>query len=162
VCEVFFSVPAFVDFLRERGFRLVTAESCTGGLIAKLVTDVAGSSDVFWGAFVTYSNDAKTRCLGVSEDTVRRFGAVSRETVEAMARGALAASGASACIAVSGVAGPGGGSPEKPVGTVFIGARAGEGRHREEEFHFCGTREEVRRASAYKALAFVEELLRGG
>ncbi|MDR1626618.1 MAG: CinA family protein [Spirochaetia bacterium] len=155
-------VPALLGRLREEKLTLVTAESCTGGLVAKLLTDVPGSSDVVWGAFVTYSNDAKTRLLGVSADTLRRFGAVSRETVLAMAAGALAASGARAAVAVSGVAGPGGGSAEKPVGSVWTGARLSSGEHVERFFRFPPPRERVRELSAWAALFLLEGLVLRG
>lgn len=155
-------VPALLERLREEKLTLVTAESCTGGLIAKLLTDVPGSSDVVWGAFVTYSNDAKTRLLGVSADILRSYGAVSRETVHAMAAGALDASGAQAAVAVSGVAGPGGGSGEKPVGSVWIGARLSTGKHAEKFFRFPPPRERVRELSAWAALFLLEGLVSPG
>src|SRR5712671_8004537 len=108
-------------------YRIVTAESCTGGWIAKVFTDAAGSSRWFEGGYVTYSNAAKARDLGVAERTLREHGAVSEPTVREMAAGALRATGADVSIAVSGIAGPDGGSPEKPVGTVWfcVGRRVG-------------------------------------
>ena len=106
--------------LARRGQRVATAESCTGGLIAALLTESPGSSAWFDRGFVTYSNAAKIDCLGVPEDLLARFGAVSEPVVRAMAIGTLARSDAALAIAVSGVAGPGGGSPEKPVGTVCV------------------------------------------
>ena len=105
---------------REAGHTIVTAESCTGGLIAALLTDIAGSSDVFERGFVTYSNKAKMECLGVREEILAQHGAVSAETAMAMAEGALAHSRASVAVSVTGIAGPGGGSAEKPVGLVFV------------------------------------------
>jgi PncC family amidohydrolase len=155
-------VPALLNRLRKERLVLVTAESCTGGLIAKLLTDVPGSSDVVWGAFVTYANDAKTRLLGVREDTLNRYGAVSRETVEAMTAGALEASGAGAAVAVSGVAGPGGGSAEKPVGSVWAGARLSCGKHVERFFRFPPPRGRVRDLSAWAALFLLECLVSQG
>ena len=137
---------------------LVTAESCTGGLIAQRITEVAGSSDVFWGAFVTYSNAAKIKCLGVPENTLAAFGAVSAETVRAMAEGAIGISGASAAIAVSGVAGPGGGSAQKPVGSVWIGVRLSTGEHAEKSFTFPPPRENVRNRAAGMALYLMQAL----
>jgi nicotinamide-nucleotide amidase len=154
-------LPAFLAGLRAKSLSLVTAESCTGGLMAKLLTDTAGSSDVFWGAFVTYSNEAKTRVLGVGEDILRLYGAVSAETVRAMTKGALAVSGASAAIAVSGVAGPGGGSAEKPVGTVWIGARLSGGEHKEGSFLFSPPRARIRLLGAYAGLFMLEGLVSG-
>lgn len=109
-----------LQLLRERGATLTTAESCTGGLIASMLTRVPGSSDGFHAGFVTYSNAIKQSVLGVSEDTLARYGAVSEEVVREMARGALERASADYAIAVSGIAGPDGGSPEKPVGTVWL------------------------------------------
>lgn len=113
---------ALLDDLRARRTLLVTAESCTGGLIAGVLTEIPGSSDVVERGFVTYSNAAKSELIGVPEATIAAFGAVSRETASAMAAGALAASRAGVSIAVTGVAGPGGGSPDKPVGLVHLAA----------------------------------------
>lgn len=106
--------------LLKSGRRLATAESCTGGWIAKVITDIAGSSQWFEAAYVTYSNAAKTRTLGVKVRTLARHGAVSEAVVREMARGALRASGAEMAVAVSGVAGPDGGTPEKPVGLIWL------------------------------------------
>ena len=108
--------------LRSKGLLMGTAESCTGGRIANMVTLVAGSSDYFVGGVVSYSNEVKHNVLGVSEDSLRLHGAVSREVVEQMAQGAIRTVGCDCSVATSGVAGPGGGSPEKPVGTVWIAA----------------------------------------
>lgn len=117
---------ALVGRLLSRNMKIATAESCTGGLIAKQITDVPGSSDVFGFGWVTYANEAKKKELGVSEEMLALHGAVSEEVVREMAEGALARSGADYAVAVSGVAGPGGGTEEKPVGTVFL-AWAGKG-----------------------------------
>ncbi len=132
--------------LRLRGLRLCTAESCTGGLLAKLLTDVPGSSEVVWGGFVTYDNDAKKRLLGVTG--IERYGAVSREVVAAMARGALDASEADVALAVSGVAGPGGGSPDKPVGTVHVAVARRGAPLRTFRLSLHGDRERIRSRSA--------------
>ncbi len=111
---------------RAKSLKIVTAESCTGGLVAGALTDVAGSSDVFERGFVVYSNLAKRDCLGVSQQTLDQFGAVSAETVRAMAEGALARAPGQLSVAVTGIAGPGGGTPTKPVGLVyFAAARSG-------------------------------------
>lgn len=110
-----------IGALRERGLKLATAESCTGGLIAALFTEVPGASDVFERGFVTYSNAAKIGQLGVDLEILQRYGAVSAETAQAMADGALRCSAADVVLSVTGVAGPGGGTPEKPVGLVHIG-----------------------------------------
>lgn len=122
-----------LDQMRAKGLRLVTAESCTGGLISGLLTEVPRSSDVFERGYVTYSNESKTECLGVPMSLIERHGAVSREVAEAMAEGALKHSNASMSVAVTGIAGPGGGTAAKPVGLVHIAVhRKGHlTRHRE-------------------------------
>ena len=112
-----------VDANRAAGRRVMVVESCTGGLVGVAITDVPGCSDMFEGGFVTYANDAKTAFAGVAPDLIERFGAVSVETAQAMARGGLERGGADVAVAITGVAGPGGGSPGKPVGTVVF-ARA--------------------------------------
>lgn len=109
-----------IVFCRGKGFRIVTAESCTGGLVAAVLTEVPGSSDVFDRGFVTYSNAAKAQCLGVALPTIERYGAVSEETAIEMAKGAIANSTADLAIAITGIAGPGGGTEEKPVGLVYF------------------------------------------
>ena len=151
---------AVFDALRGRADRPVvaTAESCTGGLIATLLTDVAGSSEHFHRGFVTYSNAAKTELLGVPASLIERHGAVSGPVVEAMARGARPAGGVS--ISVSGVAGPGGGSDDKPVGTVYL-ALAADGLTFSRRFSFPGDRETVRLRSAYMALTLLRFHLLG-
>lgn len=144
-------VESIAGKARQRGVMLCCAESCTGGWIAKVLTDLAGSSTWFDRGFVTYSNQAKQEMLGVSADTLNTFGAVSRETVLAMASGALTHSAAQCSVAVSGIAGPGGGTPEKPVGTVWIawGAPAGvDAAH----YRFEGDREAVRCATVLAAI----------
>ena len=137
--------------LDARGM-LVTAESCSGGWIAKTVTDVAGSSAWFDCGMVTYSYEAKQRLLGVRPQTMETFGAVSQETALEMVSGALANSGASLAVAVTGIAGPGGGSADKPVGSVWIGWKARGGYARTELFGFDGDREAVRRQTVAAAL----------
>lgn len=135
--------------------RLVTAESCTGGWIAKVLTDLAGSSAWFEGGLVSYSNLAKQNLLGVSAATLQAHGAVSAECVQAMAIGALDRSTAHQSVAVSGIAGPAGGSPEKPVGTVWVGwaQRTSDTPHADSRrFQFAGDREQVRRATVAAAL----------
>ena len=148
--------------LKARGALLVTAESCTGGWAAEAVTAIAGSSEWFERGFVTYSNAAKEEMLGVRAETLKRHGAVSEETAREMALGALQRSRGSVALAITGVAGPSGGSPAKPVGTVCF-AWALQGRPaRAETRHFAGDREAVRRQSVEHALARVLELLDGG
>lgn len=148
--------------LRERSLNLTTAESCTGGWIAKLVTDIAGSSAWFERGFVTYSDAAKQELLDVPAELLQRHGAVSAETVAAMARGALARSHARCAIAVSGVAGPEGGSPDKPVGTVWLGWALADGELRTRRFRFDGDREAVRRQSVAAALNGLLDVLGTG
>lgn len=138
--------------LMVRHATLVTAESCTGGWIAKVVTDIPGSSAWFDRGFITYSNAAKQQMLGVREDTLSTHGAVSEATVREMAQGTLANSSASLGVAVSGVAGPGGGTPEKPVGTVWLAWAARGGALLTEQRLFDGDRQAVRRQAVARAL----------
>jgi len=146
------------------GRRLVTAESCTGGWLAKCLTDIAGSSQWFERGYVTYSNAAKEQTLGVAAEVLTTFGAVSRQSAEQMAAGALHASGAALAIAITGIAGPGGGTPDKPVGLVWIALamRSKEGgiRSRAEEYRFDGDREAIRRASVGAALQLIGAAVR--
>jgi len=137
--------------LKALNAQVTTAESCTGGGIAEAITRIAGSSAWFEAGFVTYSNQQKTRQLEVPEPLFTRVGAVSREVVEAMVQGAQAQSGARFAVAVSGVAGPGGGSPEKPGGTVWLAWGAGD-EVSSERRHFAGNRDEVRRQTVIAAL----------
>ena len=136
---------------REKGCKLVTAESCTGGLIAGLLTEIPGSSAVLERGFVTYSNEAKTTMLGVEEELIERVGAVSEEVAIAMAEGALRYSAADVSIAVTGIAGPGGGSLSKPVGLVYI-AYASRFITHHKRCLFSGDRQEVRLSAVQEAL----------
>ncbi len=147
------------QYLESRALKLATAESCTGGWIAKLVTDVAGSSNWFDRGFVTYSNEAKAAMLGVRPETLEIHGAVSEEVVREMAVGALRRSDAHISVAVSGIAGPGGGSAQKPVGTVWF-AWATETAVVVRVAHLPGDREAVRRGSVILALKGVLEATR--
>ena len=144
--------------LRSKGLLMGTAESCTGGRIANMVTLVAGSSDYFVGGVVSYSNEVKHNVLGVSEDSLRLHGAVSREVVEQMAQGAIRTVGCGCSVATSGVAGPGGGSPEKPVGTVWIAAALKE-QVVSHCYHFGTVRAENIQSAADTALTMLLELL---
>ncbi len=146
--------------LRAKGFRLATAESCTGGLIAGLFTEIAGSSDVFERGFVTYSNDAKHELLGVSKTLLEAHGAVSEEVAQAMALGALKHAHADIVIAVTGIAGPGGATETKPIGLVHIALARKDGTavHRVFEFGDIG-RTEVRLATLDAALNLLSELV---
>ena len=148
------------DLCRERQFTLTTAESCTGGLVAAAITDIPGSSDVFDRGFVTYSNKAKQALLGVGKDLLQEHGAVSAPVAKAMALGALNAAGTSISVSLTGIAGPGGGSPEKPVGLVFIACANREGKFYARECRFGDLgRDEVRRKSVIAAFALIEEML---
>jgi nicotinamide-nucleotide amidase len=154
------SVDILGPALRARGWRLCTAESCTGGLIAAACTEVSGSSDWFERGMVSYSNASKTELLGVAPALIAAHGAVSAEVAEAMARGALARSAAQVSIAVTGVAGPTGGSAEKPVGTVWFGWALPE-RCWVACRHFDGDRHAVREQTVAHALAELVRALRG-
>ncbi len=145
---------------RARGFTLTTAESCTGGMVAAAITDIPGSSDVFDRGFVTYSNEAKMALLGVSKDLLAQYGAVSAECAKAMALGALNAAGTSIAVSITGIAGPGGGSPEKPVGLVYMAVASREAKFHARECRFGDLgRDEIRRRSVIAAFALIEELL---
>jgi nicotinamide-nucleotide amidase len=150
---------AVAEQAQQLGLMLVTAESCTGGWIAKVLTDLAGSSAWFEGGVVSYSNEVKMSLLGVRRETLERFGAVSEETVREMVSGALERFGAGAAVAVTGIAGPTGGSPEKPVGTVWVGWLRHGGETRSSLFHFAGDREAVRRQTVAAALSGIREML---
>jgi nicotinamide-nucleotide amidase len=149
-----------LDLLRARELKLATAESCTGGLIAAILTEVPGSSDVFERGFVTYSNEAKAEMLGVPAALIKEHGAVSEEVARAMAEGALRNSRTDIAVSVTGVAGPGGGSAEKPVGLVHLAAarRGREPIHREKRFGDLGRRG-VRFASVVEAFAMMREMI---
>jgi nicotinamide-nucleotide amidase len=147
-----------LDLLRTRGLTLATAESCTGGLVAARLTGVAGSSDAFLGAIVAYSDDVKAKQLGVPADVLARYGAVSAETAAAMARGARDRLGADVAVSVTGVAGPGGGTEEKPVGLVFLHASGPMGE-RGRRLDFPGDRETIRGRAAVAALHLVRQLV---
>ena len=152
---------ALLDAAKAGGVRIATAESCTGGLIAALLTEIPGSSDVFGRGFVTYSNKAKEDMLGVPAATLRQHGAVSEPVARIMAEGAIRNSTAQMSVAVTGIAGPGGGTEEKPVGLVHIAvARAGEATlHRECRFGDIG-RGAIRLASVGAALEMLERLVK--
>jgi PncC family amidohydrolase len=148
------------DLLRDRNLNLATAESCTGGLVSHRITNISGSSDYFPGGMVVYSYPAKANLLGVSWDTLNTFGAVSEEVVREMARGSRKIFDADLGISVSGVAGPGGGTNEKPVGTTWLGLSATDGewtRH----FIWKGNRDQNKYASSEAALQFVIDYLEG-
>ncbi len=150
---------ALLAAYRRAGLTIATAESCTGGLVAGCLTEIAGCSDVFECGFVTYSNAAKTEMLGVPAELIDTYGAVSAEVAEAMARGALAGSRAEATVALTGVAGPGGGTAEKPVGLVYLGAARRGGASRGLRQIYQGDRSTVRLRSLETALGMLSELL---
>ncbi len=148
-----------LDLFRARGLKVATAESCTGGLVAAALTEIAGSSDVVDCGFVTYSNAAKQTMLGVSEATLKRHGAVSGETAAAMAAGALKNSQADLAVAITGIAGPGGGTKAKPVGLVYFAAASRDGNRlaRTRRYGKIGRRR-VRERSVSEALRLLELL----
>jgi nicotinamide-nucleotide amidase len=150
------SAAALVALYKQKGLRAATAESCTGGLVAGAITDISGSSAVFTHGFVTYANAAKTQMLGVPEAMLAVYGAVSSEVAAAMATGARERSGADFAVSTTGIAGPEGGTAEKPVGTVWFGLAGPQGittYHRV----FPGSRDEVRHASVAFALTLLQE-----
>ena len=150
--EISAVVAAVAQRLQSRAWTLVTAESCTGGWIAKCCTDLAGSSAWFSGGFVSYSNEAKIEMLGVSVESLESQGAVSERVVAGMAQGARKRSGAEVSLAVTGVAGPGGGSQEKPIGTVWFGWSVAGQDCTTQIVNFAGDRDRVRRQTVFHAL----------
>jgi nicotinamide-nucleotide amidase len=153
---------SLLDLCRSRKLTIATAESCTGGLVAGALTDIPGSSDVSDRGFVTYSNDAKRAMLGVEASTLATFGAVSKETATQMAVGALERAGVDLAVSITGIAGPGGAVPGKPVGLVHFAVAARDGRitHRECRFGAIG-RSAVRQRSVIEALRMLMEMARG-
>jgi len=148
------------EILRERKLTLAAAESCTGGLLGNLITDVSGSSDYFLGGIIAYAYGAKENLLGVRHETLWQFGAVSRETVREMARGVRRAFAADIGVSITGIAGPGGGMPNKPVGLVWIGLCTYDGEW-SKSFHWEGNRVENKMSSAKAALKFIYDYLQG-
>jgi len=146
--------------LRAENMKIVTAESCTGGMISAAITALPGSSYIFDRGFVTYSDAAKIEALGVSHDILREHGAVSDEVARSMAAGALEYSEADIALSVTGIAGPGGGSDEKPVGLVYIGYSVHNGKTDAKECHFEGDRGSVRRQSCEEALKLAVNILK--
>jgi len=147
--------------LQQRGWQLVTAESCTGGLIGAVCTELAGSSAWFFGGVISYANEAKENALSVQRETLQSEGAVSAATVKQMCAGALALGGDIA-VAVSGVAGPAGGSQEKPVGCVYIAWKIGNNSAEAVRFQFSGDRQAIREATVIAALEGVAERIKEG
>ena len=154
--EILTLAQSVLDACRARGWHVATAESCTGGLVAGALTAIAGSSDVVERGFVTYSNEAKSELLGVPPDIISAHGGVSAETAAAMAQGAVARSPVDLAISVTGVAGPGGATPTKPVGLVLFGLARRDGTCRTERRIFDGDRSAVRQAALQVALSLLE------
>ena len=151
-------VVKIIEELRSKGLTVSTAESCTGGLAASAFVDITGASDVYMGGFVTYSNELKESCLGVSHNTLKLFGAVSEQTAKEMAAGCALRAGTDVSIATTGIAGPGGGSKDKPVGLVYISC-ALRGRVEVRELRLDGDRTQIRRAAVKEALRLLEAML---
>ena len=152
------SAAEVIELLKAKNKTLATAESCTGGMIGAAITSVPGSSEVYGFGFITYANEAKEQLLGVRRDTLAAHGAVSPETAAEMAAGARRAANADIAIAVTGIAGPGGGTPEKPVGLVYVGISSEKGT-RTLKLNLSGDRDQVRRQTCINALrAVIEEL----
>src|SRR3954469_10416863 len=146
---------------RARSWRVATAESCTGGLVAAALTAIAGASDVVERGFVTYSNNAKIELLGVAPETIAEPGAISEQTAGAMARGAVARAGVDLAVSVTGIAGPGGGMPQKPLGLVYLGISRPNSTVRVEHRIFPGDRSQVRHAATRLALELLLEAAGG-
>jgi nicotinamide-nucleotide amidase len=159
--ELIGAAQALLDLCRRKGLKIAAAESCTGGLLTATLTEIPGSSDVVDRGFVTYSNAAKIVMLGVPASTIEQRGAVSRETAEAMARGALDVSGVDLAVSITGIAGPGGATASKPVGLVHLAAAARDGRivHHQRNFGDIG-RAQVRCAAVLVALDMLLEFAR--
>ena len=149
---------SLLEVYRQRGWRIVTAESCTGGLIAACLSEIPGASDVLEGGFVTYSNAAKSQHLGIPSALIQQVGAVSAEVAEVMAVGALATGDANVAVSATGIAGPGGGSADKPVGLVYLGAARRGGQARHERHVFPGDRTAIRLATVEAALALLRSI----
>ncbi|MBO5742852.1 MAG: CinA family protein [Clostridia bacterium] len=146
------------ELLKEKNLKISTAESCTGGMIGACLTSIPGISSYYGYGFVTYSNEAKQKLIGVKEETLKEFGAVSAQTVLEMAEGALNVSGSDIAVSVSGIAGPGGGTKEKPVGLVYIGL-AFKNKTSFNRFIFKGNRDEVRQQTVNSALEMIINII---
>jgi nicotinamide-nucleotide amidase len=159
--ELLAAAERALEACRLKGLRIAAAESCTGGLLSGALTEISGSSDVFDRGFVTYSNAAKTEVLGVPAEVLHEFGAVSAPTAKSMALNALARSAADLAVSITGIAGPGGGSPDKPVGLVYVAVARRGGRLLERELRLEGlSRAEVRRQTVLRALGMLVEQAR--
>jgi nicotinamide-nucleotide amidase len=158
------TVQTLAEILRSRNWKMTVAESCTGGLVCATLTELAGSSEWFERGYITYSNQAKAESLGVPAELIQSFGAVSEEVAKAMAKGAQLNADVNAAISITGIAGPGGGSAEKPVGTVCFGwsiqNEAGENRVLTKTMHFAGDRQTIREQSCNYVLSELAKLLK--
>ena len=152
---------AVADMLKDQGLVLALAESCTGGAVAARIVNVPGASEVFSHGYVTYSNRAKRRCLGVKKSTLKMYGAVSEKCAKEMAKGGCVVSGADICLSVTGLAGPDGGTKETPVGTVFMGC-CYNGKTITKEFHFTGNRSKIREQATVHALVLLRSCVMEG
>lgn len=154
--EILTLAQSVLEACRARNWRLATAESCTGGLVVGALTEIAGSSDVVERGFVTYSNEAKSELLGIAPEIIAAHGAVSAETAKAMAQGAVARAPVEVALSVTGIAGPGGATPTKPVGLVLFGLARRDGRCRTERQIFAGDRSAIRQAAVHRALELLD------
>lgn len=143
--------------LKEKNITVATAESCTGGMIGQCLTSIPGISDHYGYGFITYSNEAKMKLLGVKEETLKAYGAVSSDTVGEMAKGALLVSGADIAVSVSGIAGPGGGTKEKPVGLVYVGISLKCGKTFSKKLNLQGDRQSVREQTVCEVFELIIE-----
>lgn len=157
------TIKTLAEILLAKSWKMAAAESCTGGLVCANLTQLSGSSEWFERGYITYSNQAKEECLGVDADVLDAYGAVSEEVAKAMAQGALQNAGVNAALSITGIAGPSGGSQEKPVGTVCFGWAiqndAGENRVFTKTMHFAGDRQSIREQSCLYALNELAKLL---
>lgn len=159
--EILARAEAVLALCRARSWRLATSESCTGGLVVVALTAIAGASDVVERGFVAYSNKAKIESLGVPAETIAAHGAISAETAAAMAQGAIARAAVDLAVSVTGIAGPGGGTPQKPVGLVYLGVARPDAAARVERRVFPGDRGAVRQAALVLALELLRDEARG-
>lgn len=151
------AVQQLFDLLNAHQLRVAFAESCTGGLLSHALTQLPGSSKVFWGSVVSYENDAKVKLLNVKTDSLQQFGAVSAEVAQEMAEGILRLSGVSYAISITGIAGPSGGTPTKPIGLVWMALASASKPPQRRAFHFQGSRTEIQRAAATAACQWLIE-----
>jgi PncC family amidohydrolase len=150
---------SLISLLKNKNLKLVAAESCTGGMLSSLITDISGASSVFEGGFITYSNDLKIKLLGVDEQLIAEFGAVSEQVARAMTQGALEKTGADIAISITGIAGPNGGTLQKPVGLVYI-AVGSKNNINVEKTIFTGNRAEIRKQSVALALNILQTVIK--